>query len=181
MSFCEFVSQTRTFEPRHYVNYPWTVKESIVSNKAVTKNVFDCTVCGITDGLKVLMLHICPTIKENIDFSKIVGFIKKNIDLKDLNLQGFLFGSVTSSQNNRSREVFENFENFMKEHSIPYSKIRGSKDISDVAYSSEKDEWLIRNNARLGVSSKDDNNEALNFFKSNYDEVKISDLDEVCW
>lgn len=181
VGFCEFIKQTKGFEQKHYVNYPWTVKESVIANKSITRDVYDCTVCGITDGLKVLMMHICPTMRKNDNFSEIVEFIKNNINLNDQNLQGFLFGSVSHSADGKSRALFTNFENFLKEHSISYSKIRGSRDVSDVAYSSEKDEWLIRNNARLGVSSKDDNNEALNFFKSNYDEVKISDLDEVCW
>ena len=179
--FWEFASQTRAFEPRQYVNYPWTVKESVISNKAITKNVFDCTVCGITDGLKVLMMHICPTIKINHDFSKIVAFIKDNINLQDSNLQGFLFGSVTNFQDGMSGEIFGSFESFLKEHSIPYSKIRGSRDVSDVAYSSEKDEWLIRSNARLRADINETGNGALNFLKENFDEVKISELDEVCW
>ena len=181
VGFCEFNKQTRAFDPKHYVNYPWTVKESVNSNKAITKDVFDCTVCGITDGLKVLMLHICPTMRANSDFSKIVEFIKENINLSNPNLQGFLFGSVTNSYDGRSRNMFDNFENLMKEFSIPYSKIRGSKDFGDIAYSSETDEWLIRNNARLGINTTDAKNNALNFFKENYDEVKINELDEVCW
>ena len=61
---------------KNYVDYPWTIKESVFSNNAYTKNIADCTVCGITDGLKVLLIHLCPTNKENFNFNKVIDLIK---------------------------------------------------------------------------------------------------------
>ena len=39
----EFQGLTSGFAKKQYVNYPWTVKESVLSEKAITKNVYDCT------------------------------------------------------------------------------------------------------------------------------------------
>jgi hypothetical protein len=80
VSKSEFRQLTSAYGKKSFVDYPWTVKESVLGKQAFTKGVFDCTVCGITDGLKVLMLHICPTREENSNFSKIIDFIKKKIE-----------------------------------------------------------------------------------------------------
>ena len=53
---------------KNYVGYPWTIKESVCSDSAYTRSIADCIVCGITDGLKVLLIHLCPTNAENFDF-----------------------------------------------------------------------------------------------------------------
>ena len=177
----EFQGLTSGFAKKQYVNYPWTVKESVLSEKAITKNVYDCTVCGITDGLKVLMLHICPTKKENEKFSNIINFIKTHIDLKKTNLQGFLFGSRKDTPDNKSERIFKNFETFMKENNIPYSKIKGSSTFSDVAYSSETDEWLIKHEKMGSAEAIANCKKPINFFTTYFDDVKISDLDEVDW
>ena len=56
---------------KNSVDYPWTVKETIISKNAYTEGVYDCTVCGIKDGINIILMHICPTRKENYFFSKI--------------------------------------------------------------------------------------------------------------
>lgn len=177
----DFQRLTSNFAKNQYVNYPWTVKESVLSEKAITKNIFDCTVCGITDGLKILMLHICPTKKENQNFDNIINFIKTQIDLNNPNLQGFLFGSRKNTPNNRSGKIFENFESFMRENNISYSKIKGSNTFSDVAYSSETDEWLIKLEKMGSAEAITECKKPINFFTTYFDDVKISDLDEVDW
>ena len=177
----EFHRLTNGIQVNQHVKYPWTIKESVLSNKALTKDVYDCTVCGITDGLKVLMMHICPTRSENNDFSKIIDYIKKNINLANENLQGFLFGSRKTSPGNQSKEIFENFETFLQECKIPYSKIKGSSHYSDIAYISEIDEWIIKHEKMGCAGVRDECRTAERFFKEYFDEVKISELDETIW
>ncbi len=177
----EFRFSTLNFDKKQFVDYPWTIKESVVSNNAFTKNVYDCTVCGITDGIKVFLMHICPTRKENHDFSKIFDFIKTNVDLTKNNLQAFLFGSIKHSPENRSEQIFNNFENFLKEFGIPYSKIKGSSEFSDIAYSAEKDEWLIKQDDIGKAGTVDEYKTATTFLRYKFDEVKINDLDNVDW
>jgi hypothetical protein len=78
---------------KHFVDFPWTTKESVYATKAYTTDVYDCTVCALTDGLKVLLLHICPSIEKNLRFNKIEKYILDKIDINNENLQGFLLGS----------------------------------------------------------------------------------------
>lgn len=154
------------------VNFPWTIKESVLADKAHTQMVYDCTVCGITDGLKVLLLHICPTIKENLNFKKIENYIKNKIDLKNIeNLQGFLLGSQENIKD--STKVFNFFEDFLKNNNIPFSKFKNGDCTNHVAYSSITDEWLIANEH---FNKKQDNSK--NYLTKHFKEVELADFDE---
>ena len=178
----EFSKITSSYGQKVFVDYPWTVKESVLDKKAYTKGVFDCTVCGITDGLKVLMLHICPTRKENADFNVITNYIKKRFDLKDSNLQGFLLGSKKLPfLDKKSEEIFHNFEKFFEKHNIPYSKIKGGLHENDVAYSSTTDEWLVSHEMLENENIKKFHRTPAKFLKEFYNDVKISELDELSW
>lgn len=163
------------------VSYPWTVKETVFAPKANTKDVFDCTVLGLTDGLKVFMMHICPTRKENYYFSKIADYIKENIDLKSSKLHGFLLGSKANLRDCSSELLFNNFEKFLKENNMKYSKLKGGPCTTNVAYSAEKDEWIISNEATENSQLKKYYETPLDFFKCCYADVKIADCDSVEW
>lgn len=163
------------------VEYPWTVKESVLSNNANTTGVFDCTVLGLTDGIKVLLMHICPTRKENYYFSKIADYIKENIDLKSSKLHGFLLGSKANLRDCSSELLFNNFEKFLKENNIKYSKLKGGPCTTNVAYSAEKDEWIISNEATENTELKKYYKTPLDFLKCCYADVKIADCDNVEW
>ena len=164
------------------VCYPWTVNESLVAKEAYTEGVFDCTVCGITDGLKVLLMHICPTRKENQDFSKITEFMKNKLDLFNSNKHGFLLGSKDIKfLGEDSLILFDNFEKFFQENQISYSKIKGGMSINDVAYSSKKDEWLVSHDFYDSKRCKRLFKTPLNYLKNKYDEVEISSLDKLSW
>lgn len=171
----EYGSVVSSFK-KNAVKYPWTVKESVLANSAYTDLVYDCTVCGFTDGLKVLLLHICPTIKENLNFKKIEDFIKSKINLKNNeNLQGFLLGSKKNLDvSPDSEKVFNFFEDLMEKYNIPFSKFKNSKDINYVAYSSVKDEWLI-GNGDFNIL-KDNSSD---FLKKHFEEVMLSEYDEL--
>ncbi len=165
-----------------YIDYPWTITESILSDKAYTKNVFDCTVCGITDGIKVLMMHICPTRKENINFTKIIDYIKNKIDLENNELQGFLLGSKNLPMlGEKSSEIFENFEKFFNKNGIPFSKIKGGLHTNNVAYCSSSDEWIVSHEMLENEKLKEHFGTPLKFLKHFYNDVKIDNLDELSW
>lgn len=57
----EFRSAVANLPRKNFVSEPWTIKESVLADKAYTSDILDCTVCGLTDGQKVLLMHICPT------------------------------------------------------------------------------------------------------------------------
>ena len=157
------------------VKPPWTLAESIKNKNAFSTNIIDCTVCGLTNGQDVLMLHICPTVEKNKNFSKIKDFILKNFDVTSYDTRGFLVGSQKNNMYSQfSDTLFQNFVNFMEKFEIPFSQFRGTKKIPvHVAYSSTRDEWLLSNPIvnpyRCDLES----------LKMNFDDIKIDKGDEL--
>ena len=177
----EFNMTVNRFGTKCFADYPWTIKESVFSNNAYTKFIVDCTVCGITDGLKVLLIHLCPTNKENFNFSKVVELIKNKFDLNNPDLQAILIGGKPEcTQGKESYKLFNIFENFLKECNIQYSKLKGGMGAKDVAYSSEKDEWLIVNDMVERPRMREYKSPQKEIEKA-YEEVKIADCDELTW
>lgn len=167
------------------VNYPWTIKQTALSNKARTDGVYDCTAMGITDGDKVLLLHICPTDSRNQNFKKLENKISESI-LSKLNpdyLQGFILGSKKDNINSPfSSKLFEIMEGILKKLNIPYSKFKGGNYTNDIAYNSTKDEWIIGNELLDVITTKEAK------FKTPqkaaekiFDQIKIADCDELSW
>lgn len=176
----QFKNTVSTYGKKNFIAYPWTIKESVISDRLYTSGVEDCSFFAITNGIKALGMHLCPTMEDNFVFSKIKEFIEKNINLKDPNLQGFILGGRRHSEDNRSFRLYENLENFLKNNKIPYSKFKGGREPNDIAYNSTKDEFLISTvfaqSETLKKRYKTDS-----FLEQIFDEVKISEEDEVCW
>ena len=161
-------------DEKFYVAPPWTFNESVCDTKAYTKNVLDCVVCGITDGVKVLLLHICPTNDNNQDFSKIIKFIKDKIDLNNPDLQAILVGSQPPRNgDNRSNILWDNFANFLNKYKIPFSQFKGGEGEKHVAYSSVKDEWVIASTKYDGSLTSQ------NALNQMFDDVFISSADDL--
>lgn len=167
------------------VNYPWTLKESVCAQKARTEAVYDCTVFGVTDGEKVFLEHLCPTVKVNQNFSKIATHISEKIknQLNSDNLQGFILGSKPYNINSpKSTPLFNMLENLLKKFNIEYSKFKGGVYTNNVAYDAIKDEWIIGSELLDPISLKETifktpKNAALKIF----DEIKIADCDNLSW
>ena len=177
----EFNRIANTMTRAQYVDYPWTLKESICSDKAFTKSVADCTVCGVTDGLKVLLIHLSPTNIFNFNKDKIKDLIESHFDIKNPNLQGVLIGGKPEyTHGPDSYRLFEIFEKLLNSYQIPFSKLKGGMGSKDVAYSSQTDEWIIANNRverpRFGeiVSPRKE-------LEKIFNEVNISEMDQVSW
>ena len=176
-----FNQYVRGFSRGEFVGYPWTVRQSVISDKAYTTDIIDCSVCGLTNGKDVFMLHICPTREENFDFSKIETFIKDKIDLTSKNIQGFLLGAKNYGymMSEKSWNLFDNFENLLQRYNIPYSKFKGGPDPHQVAYSCKSDEWVIANMDDCLRTCKTPEGEKVDVAKE-FEEFAISPLDELC-
>ena len=154
---------------------PWTLAESVKDKNAFSTNIIDCTLCGLTNGQDVLMLHICPSIEKNKNFSKIEDFILKNFNVASYDTRGFLVGSQKNNMYSQfSDTLFQNFVNFMEKFEIPFSQFRGTKKVpAHVAYSSTRDEWLLSNPIvnpyRCDLES----------LKTSFDDIKIDKGDEL--
>lgn len=177
----EFQKVVSLISEKNFVKYPWTVKQSIIADKAYTKDIYDCTVCGFTDGQKVLLNHICPTNIENYDFNQIAQFIKNKVNLSNEYLQGFILGSKPNSPDSpRSTTLFDKFVEFMKQYKIPFSAFKGGSYENNVAYSSLQDEWLI-SNAVVNDNMKQYFKNPYQLFERFFDKVKVSTLDDISW
>jgi hypothetical protein len=177
----EYSKSISKISHKNFVDFPWTLKESVLADSAFTKDVFDCSVCGLTDGQDVLLMHLCPTSDKNKSFAKIEKFIEKKLWLGNPDLQGFILGGKFNNINSpRSIKLNESFEKFMIKHNIPYSLFRGGDFANNVSYSSKTDEWLISNEL-----IKDDMKEVyknpLDILSRIFDKIKISKLDELSW
>lgn len=152
-----------------------------MSHSAYTKDIFDCTVCGLTDGQQVLLNHICPTNPKNKSFSKIQKFISNKINLYNANWQGFILGSKPNNINSpMSSKLFEQFEKLLKNYEIPYSKFKGGVFENHCAYSSSKDEWII-GNCLISENMKATYKNPMMILRKIFDEVEIAPCDEVSW
>lgn len=174
----QFRDAVVSYGKKNFIAYPWTVKESVISDRLYTTGVEDCSFFALTDGVKVLGMHLCPTMEANSAFSRIVDFIKENICLNDSNLQGLILGGRKYSEDNVSYRLFENLENLFKKYKIPYSKFKGGKELNDVAYNSTKDEFLISTSYVQSKGIKD-NYMAEDVFEEIFEEVSLSQEDEI--
>lgn len=160
----------------HFVAAPWTCKESVKAAEAYTNRIMDCTLCGITDGKDVFMMHICPTENENKHFAKIKEYLKERIDLNNPDLQGFLLGARDYPDDKSSVALFDKFVELFKSLKIPFSRFKGSDNSNslNVAYFSSKDEWLISSYPIDKFVGKKPSEELL---KSVFQNVKLSNED----
>ena len=180
VSFSEFYKQVPRGRSGVFVDEPWTVKESVLKDEAYTKNVLDCTVCGFTDGKRVLLMHICPTEPENKNFSKIEKFMREKLEFMNKeHLQGFLLGSKQGKYVSKySTELFDKFSDFMKKMNIPYSKFKGGRCENHVMYSAKNDEWIIGNDIFQPCFK---HFAAEDVAKRAFDVVEVSPEDKVIW
>ena len=179
----EFVKIFRNSKYDKFVDYPYTIKESVKAKNAITTDVYDCTACGITDGQQVFLCHICPTVPANTNFELIKSYIKRVIDITDENLQGFLLGSTENNPGSpNSSALFEKFVRFFEDNNIPFSQFKGCLhgQSSNTAYFTGKDEWLISNEL-IKPDIKRVFESPLQAVKSLFEKVEISDFDEICW
>lgn len=151
-----------------------------MADSAYTTDILDCTICGLTDGEKVLLTHICPTNPANDSFAKIEKFMLSKINVANKYLQGFLLGSKPNNINSpNSTKLFDKFVEFMKKYDIPFSKFKGGLFEHNVAYSSVKDEWLIGNCVMSDGLRQIYKKDPKMLYGRLFDEIEVNDLDEI--
>lgn len=171
----KYKEQTQKITEKFFVDFPWTINEAVKSKQAYTADVWDCSVLGITNKKEVLLLHLCPSVAENLDFNKIKNFIKKKVKLGSENLQAVLLGSQLDFQNSKPLNDF--LKNLMKDLGIPCSVLTNSTSPFNVAYSSNTDEWLISMpEINRDILAKDFSSEEI--LRRSFKEVELSSLDE---
>ncbi len=170
----EFTKVISKIGRNNSVNYPWTIKESILAKDTYTKNICDCTACLITDGNKSLLLHLCPTIEQNHAISLIIEFLRNTIDLKNKNLQAVLIGSKNTK---KSLDIYEKLTQILKRFNIPFSEFKNSKTPTHIAYRTDTDEVYITNN-EINKLIKRGNNPQTSIEKA-FEKISVSNCDDL--
>lgn len=159
------------------VDFPWTIKESVLGKSALTKDIYDCTSAGIVADGEVLLMHLSPNGGNYKTLNKVEKFITQKINLFSQNIQGFLIGSKKNNINSPdSTKLFDKFEKLFKKHNIPYSKFKGGNYNNNIAYLGDKDTWLISNDV-VDLTKSVYRNDKKQITKFMFDDVKISDND----
>ena len=162
---------------RHRIDYPWTVNETVRAKKAYTTDIYDCTAGGIVErnSKKVVMFHICPTQKENMDFDNIEKHIMSLVEDDSTNLSGFLVGSLDMFRD--SSMMFKKLHRMLTSHNIPTTVLRGTKEQrTNILYNAKKDELLVTNH---NINQKIHNGEKSpeTILSESFDEVSLSNID----
>lgn len=129
---------------------------------------------GINDGKDVFMMHLCPTIEANHHLFNTKMFIAHNIDLNSPNLQAILVGSKPDK---KSSDVYNKLVSIIKDFKIPFSELKIGDIGINVAYCSNKDEWLVSSFKIDKLLKKRLDSE--NILKQTFKKVNISELDEI--
>lgn len=173
----------RRIPHKNFVEYPWTYKQTVVAESAGTRDIYDCTAGGITNGRQVMCFHHCPSMSDNNNFDRMKKWFADKFDLSCKNLQGFLIGSKNNNVNSPfSPMLFDNNLNFMtKDLNIPVSYFRGGDFTNNIAYSSIKDEWIIGCDLLNSASWKELFKTPQKACERIFDKFQISKTDELTW
>lgn len=174
-----FAKTTAQFGAKNFVGHPWTLAQSVVSNKAFTKTIMDCTAIGIKQKEKTELLHLST---ENIDkFKQIVEHIKANFDLKSPDTEVILVGAKPECTHGPdSYKFFNMFVDFFTNNGTSLSIFKGGCGQKSVAHCPISNAWLIsstdmpRLDSNVYISPID-------ILKKMFNEVRISPKDQVKW
>lgn len=171
----EFSQLAKKIGKQQSVNYPWTLKESVLAQDTYTKGVCDCTACLISDGEKSLLMHLCPTTSSNNHSQyAILEFLRSKINLNNENLQAVLIGS---KKDKKSQSVYTNLQELLKRLNIPASELKIGKGSVNLAYRSDTDELYITNRQIEDSLKKGLNNREC--IESGFEKISITDYDEI--
>ena len=174
VTLSDFRKETSKIPDKNFVGYPWSVNDSIKAQSSYTKDVADCTVCGITDGANVFLMHLSPENEINHSLFILRQIIARNVDLNDKNLQAILIGSKPTT---KSSDIYNKLCELINSFNIPFSELKFSKSRVNVAYFSNKDEWIVASNDIDKLLKF--NNRKEDVLKNSFNKVEISEFDEI--
>lgn len=168
----EFNNLAKKCGQKCFVDYPWTINETIKAPDVYTKNIADCSACIISDGQEAVMMHLSPDSQNNHAFSIVLQKLSNLLDLKNPNLQAILVGSKNTK---KSQDIFIKFQKLFEQLNIPYSIFKNSKTPINIGYSSNTDEMLISNLAIEKQLKK--NTPVEDILKNIFEQVSINKCD----
>ena len=175
----EFAMKTIQHGIENFVGHPWTLAESVVSKNAFTKQIMDCTAIGIKNKEKTEILHLSI---ENLDkFDKITEHIKSNFDLKSPDTEVILLGAKPECTHGpESYRFFDMFVKFFTNLGTSLTILKGGTGEKSLAHSSASNAWLV-SSTNMPQISPNTYVSPLDILKKMFNELKISEKDQVRW
>ena len=87
---------------------------------------------------------------------------------------------IGSNDSAGSSQLFNKFVRLFKENGVPYSSLKGGNGVRNVAYSSTTDEWLV-SGTEIKRTEKEKKITPLEVLQRAFNQVEISELDEISW
>ena len=148
ISIAEYLDIKRDIGRKKYIDEPWTCRESITSDEAVTDAIQECTAVGIVGRKGISLNHLNPNNPRN----RVTRFVNKTlssqIEEQGEDAKAFLIGSCEDYE---SRIQFKELDDFFTTRNIKHSKYKTG---SPVLYLSLDELSMVsykdRNKLKLG-------------------------------
>ena len=123
ISTAEYYNKRQDLDDKHFVNAPWTLKESITTkDKCGTDSVQECTVVGIYGDKGLSLNHLNPNNKANEDFRYIEWELLEQLEQQGKNAKAFVIGSC--EEDYYSNRQFENIIDLFATEKVPFSSYK---------------------------------------------------------
>ena len=175
----EFVAKTMKNGAENFVGRPWTLAESVTSNKAFTNEIIDCTAVGIKNKDKVKLFHLST---ENMDkFDQITNDIQSSFDLKSPDTEVILVGAKPECTHGPdSYKFFNMFVDFFKKMGTSISVFKGGMGVKSLAHSPSSNAWLI-SSSNMPIMNTGIYIAPQEVLKKMFNVVEISAKDQARW
>lgn len=170
----EFSKIITSIDRNNFVDYPWTINQTVKGESLYTTGICDCTSLLLSNGNEAVLLHLSPQIENNHSKYILTQHLKNIINLGDKNLQAVIVGSKKII---KSEKLYNMIVEFVNSLGITSTKLKGTKSPTHIAYKTNTDEIFITNNTiNKALSKGSTKKEAL--YKG-FDNVVISPNDEI--
>lgn len=122
ISIAEYLDIKHKMGRKHFVDEPWTPKESITSKYGVTDSVQECTLVGIVGEKGISLNHFNPNNAANQKTDILENTLTKQLVQQGKNAKAILIGSC--EQDRASNAQFELLDDYFAVRNIPHSKYK---------------------------------------------------------
>ena len=122
ISIAEYMDIKRRMGRKHFVDAPWTPKQSITSDCGVTDSVQECTVVGVVGDKGISLNHFNPNHAANKRFSTLENVLTKQLEQQGKNAKAILIGACEHDY--PSHHQFEQLDDFFATRRVPHSKYK---------------------------------------------------------
>lgn len=167
-----------------FVNFPWTPKDIVKGQRAITEDIKSCTAGGIiVEGInkirEVVMFHLNPDLDDCKDFNKVEKALTEKIGTAKP-LQAFMVGSKKDDSFLKySGEYFDDlWKNVISKFNVPTSFLKGipmGGHLVDLCCDAPNDTWYVSCSVRDEVPRFSSSRKSF----TGFDVVQLSEKDHL--